>query len=479
MAAPATMAGESSTNPTEFIESEATTFTRQGRVRAKTVAQRVKQLNDHNVLTVPDADSEPDKVAEMLGSAMTKVIVPSQEQLDSLFKVLRDCLDEEGMLSGALERYRLFETFRHQLNNALPPCGLFTITAEDFEKDKTHAADCQEALLQRTILLSTIDRWRLDPNFIYDCEASWQVAKEHVLPRVGRTSNSDVLTNPKPDLAVYFSFASICHHRFVTPDIYPIMDLAYHQCIHPDGKRNRCFPFLFLEAKKGDDSLTIASLDCLHEASQALQNIYVCMRKAGTTSDLQKVRVFSISLNANDFDVRVHYAEKSFYNPNVLSFHHTMAGKSSAYNRDNLCNVVNSILREYAFPVLQKILESTFEHMMRAISTQKLGEEKTLNAFGPSDRFAAADATREASTATEVVKTTDDMVDLTEDTSADASPPALATRSSPTSGRRRNRSNEAQRGATKGKKHKGESTTQLKGQPTNTKDSFGASGLSM
>jgi len=102
-----------------------------------------------------------------------------------------------------------------------------------------------EAVLQRTIMVSLVDRFQLDLIFVYNCEGQWSQQKEN-LPR---STQTDEVSLPKADLAFFIKLKALVGKEDVAPIPQGIDD-----CLRPDrgepDRGQRWFPFLFMEAKK-------------------------------------------------------------------------------------------------------------------------------------------------------------------------------------------------------------------------------------
>lgn len=347
----------------------------------KTVASRTAQLDAHQSSLVPEDGK--DSITTRLEDAMRRDIGLSETDLKGLLDILSKCIAGAEGLRKDSERYQHFKTFRRDLNEALPACHLFTLTEDDFEKDQMRCLKSKEALLQRTLLYSSTDRWRMEDCFVVDGEDTWKVAPDYRLPDAREISEQSEAAgpNPTPDLAISFDFNKICAPGTVERDVVHHINSKLITCVHPDGIKHRCFPFLFVEAKPKRDSIDLAVLDGTYAANQALQNIYSCMERAGTTEDFDKVRCFSIGMNAERMEVRVHFARLSRVFK-TLYFHFFVADSGGRPLKNSLSPVIRSILQDYASPTLLPILQRTFKRLIRAVTEEKIGSEATRECFG-------------------------------------------------------------------------------------------------
>ncbi|KAI0965164.1 hypothetical protein F4678DRAFT_467829 [Xylaria arbuscula] len=133
----------------------------------------------------------------------------------------------------------------------------------------------------------------------------------------------------------------------------------------PDGYIQRCFPFIFIEAKKGFYDLTPALMANMHSASQALFNIFVWMRVAGHKDEFfSDVRVFSIAINAERFALRVHRAQAA-EEGDGLEFYYDDVCEGLAYKRDHVCDLIRNVLVGYAEKTLINVLKESVETVLR------------------------------------------------------------------------------------------------------------------
>lgn len=185
----------------------------------------------------------------------------------------------------------------------------------DLEKAR---ADRLEAVFQRTVLMSTIDRHRL----VYHQEGSdsssvppldFAVEKLWTCPPMPSLAFKrvppQVLTQPKPDLAVAFR----------RKEIFPL-DAAWNRlpaemqevaCYEDNEDKSRVFHFLTIEAKSKVKGCLDKKglLQSLNNSSQSLHNMYELFREAGdkhVKTFFDKVRVFSAVASCDGIVVRVH-----------------------------------------------------------------------------------------------------------------------------------------------------------------------------
>lgn len=231
-----------------------------------------------------------------------------------------------------------------------------------------------EAVLQRTVMMSVFHHYWLRSVFDWNAEGQWALPKDVRLP----SREDDDITLPKPDLEISFTLRSFTGEEDDSDPIPPDLE----KCISPDGG-DRCFPFLFMEVKKAAADLQEAQLANLHTASQALYNIYLWMARTGKErSFFDHVRVFSFVFNAQDLSVRIHRASR--LSDGNLSFRFDDFLAVSRYTRDTVCLLVDTILNDYAAGELHGILQEAFREVVvqeveRVLSKRKASAARSTS----------------------------------------------------------------------------------------------------
>lgn len=193
---------------------------------------------------------------------------------------------------------------------------------QDLSKCEDHS---QEAIFQRTLLISMIDRLNLIYEngkasvprlFDFAVETPWVCSP---MPTRAANKQAKWLTCPKPDLAVAFVRKSL----FPKDYDFDELPLATQKliCYEGDSPRNltRAFHFLTIEAKRTGIDDQIALNQSLNNASQALHNMYELFREADAEPGLKeekhytkmffdKIRVFSIVATQGGMKIRIHRA---------------------------------------------------------------------------------------------------------------------------------------------------------------------------
>lgn len=130
-----------------------------------------------------------------------------------------------------------------------------------------------------------------------------------------------------------------------------------------------------MEVKKAGADLQLAYMTNLHNASQALYNMYTWMVRAGQEAKFfEIVRVFSLVFNAQDLSVRVHRAFQLA--DGNLSFCFDEFSPLARYTKDQACLQIKTILTDYAAEELHPALKAAFVEIVsqedeRVISKRK------------------------------------------------------------------------------------------------------------
>ena len=194
--------------------------------------------------------------------------------------------------------------------------------ANDLTKCKKQSL---EAIFQRTMMVSMIDRYRLfcgytgagkQPLLEFSVEVPWTSLP---MPTHAATQGDKFLTCPKPDLSVGFrrtELLSDCHWQSFPK---PTKNLMCYE-----KTKDQVFDFLTIEAKRSyknvDDE--IARNQCLNNASQALHNMYEFFKEADREVDetvevkgskyrkifFDRVRFFSVVAVPGAMKIRIHRA---------------------------------------------------------------------------------------------------------------------------------------------------------------------------
>ncbi|KAI1355994.1 hypothetical protein F5Y01DRAFT_310179 [Xylaria sp. FL0043] len=253
--------------------------------------------------------------------------------------------------------YDTVEGLSDAINEWKSKAHMASITNREFIKDLEHCKDpANEAMFQRTVLMSILNRHQISDKFDFNCEGQWSLRSKYYPPP---STEENSIAEPKPDLAVFFRLDSLVgrgpHFKSMPfPDHLKL-------CMGPDGYMNGCFLFLLIEAKRGFHDLTPALMANMHSASQALFNIYVFMANARhRTRFFYDVRVFSIAINAEKFALQVHRANTApGRNSDELVFCYDDICSGYMHKRDDIFNLIQNILVGYAEITLFDVLKQS------------------------------------------------------------------------------------------------------------------------
>ncbi|KAI0443730.1 hypothetical protein F4803DRAFT_549829 [Xylaria telfairii] len=297
---------------------------------------------------------------------LKEVIVPSAasirlEQTVLLRDKIKSLFSKVDEFQSDTSIYDIMEELSDAINDWKSTAHMAAITNRDFDKDLKHCKyPSNEALFQRTVLMSILNRHQISDKFDFNCEGTWSLRSScYALPSTEKNS----IPSPKPDLAIFCGFNSLVGRGPYWKSTPIPDDLKF--CMSPDGYIQRCFPFIFIEAKKGFHDLTPALMANMHSASQALFNIFVWMRLAGhQTKFFSDVRLFSIAINAEKFALRVHRAQAAEEGEG-LEFYYDDVCDGHAYKRDHICNLIRNVLVGYAEKTLINVLKESVETVLR------------------------------------------------------------------------------------------------------------------
>ncbi|KAI0904609.1 hypothetical protein F4823DRAFT_633865, partial [Ustulina deusta] len=339
-------------------------------------------------VTEPSGDEWTTRFREYLVERPIKI---SFQQTEMLQKSIKNFLCKAEAAEHGEDSYGATEKLCNEINEWKASVRLAVITNQEFNNDLEHCKDpSNEAVFQRTVMMSIIDRCHLKTLFDFNCEGLWSLPPASRLPSTN--GPKDVITGPKPDLAIFFRFASLVGTDPFSESASIPQELK--SCINPDGHTLRCFPFIFVEAQKAFEGIQPAALANMHSASQALFNIWTWMKRAGQDEIFFKdVRVFSIAVNAEQFIVRAHRA-KPISNDGevalVFSYDDLNPKSKFEYTRDQVCTLIHNILIEYAEKKLLGILKSSVVKVLKG-HNQELKRKNDAILFGrPSKRLEVA-----------------------------------------------------------------------------------------
>ena len=183
----------------------------------------------------------------------------------------------------------------------------------DFDKIKCVREN--EAIFQRTLMMSMINRFRFFPDnednlFAYFTEQGWNCP---IMPTRGLYPDIPeprCMALPKPDLCVCFQTTAI-----IPKACSKGLSIPMHKMISVEGlgklRKTRAFPFLSFEAKNGitmeDDEKAL--YQSLNAASQALHNMYEFCKEADMEDRFfEVVRYITVTATASGCVFRMHRA---------------------------------------------------------------------------------------------------------------------------------------------------------------------------
>ena len=249
-----------------------------------------------------------------------------------------------------------------------------------WEHDRIKCLSGGEAIFQRSLMMSMIDRYRIftDPgnSLDFSVEESWLCPP---MPTRGLLSkDQQIIALPSPDLCVCFRtekvLSQICRRGLSQAMLKMIMvgGRSIPQC-------KRSFPFLILEAKNGatSHSRETALAQCLNTASQALHNMYEFFREAGMTSEFfDNVRFFTVAATASGCIFRMHRAEDGGEDSQIvddycLAFEYNEIGDftAQAFTQQAILDRFERIIWGYG-PHLRQLIEKACLQIERIIKAK-------------------------------------------------------------------------------------------------------------
>ncbi|KAI0506358.1 hypothetical protein F5B22DRAFT_650748 [Xylaria bambusicola] len=330
--------------------------------------------------------NEDEWTAEFREHLVEKRMKISFKKTEPLLQSMKNFERKTKLANDDDDSWDAIEELCKEINEWRAAMRLGAITSENFKNDLDYCkSSSNKVAFQRMVMMSIIDRCHLKPVFNYNFEGQWN---QEICPLPSTNGLLDIIADPQPDLAIFFEFASLVgtdsfsKSAPIPPELQP--------CMNPDGNTQRCFPFIFIEAKKATADIESAILKNLHSASQALFNIYAWMSRAKQDDVFFKdVRVFSVAINEEEAIVRVHWAVPvSNGDDSGLEFLHNnlhYRQEKKPYTRDGLCTLIHNILINYAEKTLLKILKSTVDKILK--EHKKTLKRKNNNALlGPSPK---------------------------------------------------------------------------------------------
>ncbi len=274
---------------------------------------------------------------------------------------------------------------------------------ERWKFDKSRCARSNEAKFQRTVMMDILDRHKLNENTDYDCEAPWHSRR---FPCRDCSAEQCRISMPTPDLAVGFRSNSLLMDDEVSVAWTRLKSLEGH--IFPEGttlhQKDRAFHFFSMEVKgkRGTLDNKTAQAQNLNTASQALYNIYRCMKEANELNlFFEEIRVFSAVATVEGFWLRVHRAikvnERQHNNkdyPIGFEFDEVIElGKS--YTRKRVSGIVANVLLKYGVEKLHPIMKRIVKILLDRASVEgtQLSQENVRSVPTDTSSLAALNIT--------------------------------------------------------------------------------------
>ena len=242
----------------------------------------------------------------------------------------------------------------------------------EWQTDMSKCAKSNEALFQRTIMMSILDRHALNKILDYNCEVSWIASR---FPCRKCKEGECQLPKPTPDLAVAFTSKSLLPETGWGPD-FERLGLPKGHVFYEGLSQNatkRAFHFFSLEVKGKLGTLdnSVAERQNLNTAAQALHSIYLCMREAGELKAFFKdVRFFSAVATTEGFRLRIHRPFALLPEQRIkleyavgFKFDQVLAIKGD-YTRSEATSIVYNVLFEYGVNKLHPILKRTIRKLL-------------------------------------------------------------------------------------------------------------------
>lgn len=123
-------------------------------------------------------DADPDEATHDPLCDCFKELLSVHDKVFIQFKSTEDLQEEfQHFVNGSessdssSNAYDALETLQDRFNQWKQTHNLVTLTNADFEHDRTHSLDINESVIQRTVLMSILDRWRMNRRFAFKCES--------------------------------------------------------------------------------------------------------------------------------------------------------------------------------------------------------------------------------------------------------------------------------------------------------------------
>ena len=258
----------------------------------------------------------------------------------------------------------IVETFHQDLCEKLWESGSYSINKLDFNIDLKESRDRKrnrnETFFQHTIMMHSTDHWRFNETFACTCNQGWHIAAPELPLVKGAQDDENKIGRFRPDLTISFQESAMRGEG--SRQVLPFKDdLMSQWAVFPDGGTTQCFPFLIVEAKKGNGDMEKALYTSFYAASRALNNLLLCMRRARKIPEFfEYARTFSINISPNEFEARVHRATWDEDSDEAIFVHEALDTRAN-YTRNEIAAVIRVIVVEYAQTVLLPLLQPVYK----------------------------------------------------------------------------------------------------------------------
>ncbi|KAL9615727.1 MAG: hypothetical protein Q9160_009306 [Pyrenula sp. 1 TL-2023] len=258
----------------------------------------------------------------------------------------------------------------------------------------------QEAIFQRTIMMSMVNRYKLifsnsktsddlsQSALMFSVESLW-TCEPMPTARVSRITKADrhiphpkTFTNaPRPDLCVSFRRSLIIDSALWKRLPAKTQRLVCYEGVNEE-EIDRAFGFFFVEAKRSriDPDDSVARNQSLNDASQALHNLYEFFNEAGQAQVFfERVRVFSATASEKGVILRIHWAvelpeDSEFFPERIvedypLQFEHQTCRsfRGEDFNRLKVIEAFEKIMRGYGETQLMKLLQGAVDSVREKV----------------------------------------------------------------------------------------------------------------
>ncbi|KAL9050839.1 MAG: hypothetical protein Q9162_006383 [Coniocarpon cinnabarinum] len=294
------------------------------------------------------------------------------QTVDSLIALAQDFVDQnsherQDITPEAL--HQRTETFHKVLCEKLWEGGSSSINEHDFNVDLRDARDTNrnrnESFFKNTVMMYFTDHWRFDDTFACSCNQAWKKDAPALLLRKGLGDTPNFALASQPDLAISFEEQAL---RRMNEDSMPAFadEIMSQRAISPEGSPHLCFPFLVIEVKKTNGDMPEAHLKSHYTATRALNNMFLCMRRAKKMEEFFTVaRTFSVNVSPTEFEARIH---RIVWNDEKeqIEFTHRPLHAEMNYGRNQITAMIRVIVVEYARTFLLPLLQDVYATITRS-----------------------------------------------------------------------------------------------------------------